>query len=74
MRGALPYSILLTWLEWCRPMGLRGIRHKVRGSLVMTGLEGLLLGLVALIVLDLLSLRYGRDSRTSSDTRRDWNA
>ena len=40
----------------------------------MTGLEGLLLGLFALIVLDLLSLRYGRDSRTSSDTRRDWNA
>jgi hypothetical protein len=40
----------------------------------MSGLEGLLFGLLALIVLDVLAMRYGRDSRTSSDSRRDWNA
>jgi hypothetical protein len=40
----------------------------------MSGLEGLLLGLLALIVLDVMALRCGRDSRTSSDARRDWHA
>jgi hypothetical protein len=33
----------------------------------------LIIGLVALVVLDLVSLRFGRDSRSSSDPRRDWN-
>jgi hypothetical protein len=40
----------------------------------MSGLEGLILGLVALIVLDVMALRHGRDSRSSSDARRDWNS
>ncbi len=39
----------------------------------MDGLDALILGLVALIVLDILALRFGRDSRTPSDARRDWN-
>ena len=40
----------------------------------MSGLEGLLFGLLALVVLDVLALRYGRDSRTSSNARRDWSS
>ncbi len=40
----------------------------------MSGLEGLILGLLALVVLDVMALRCGRDSRTSSNTRRDWNS
>jgi hypothetical protein len=39
----------------------------------MSGLEGLIFALVAVVVLDVLSLRFGRDSRSSSDPRRDWN-
>jgi hypothetical protein len=38
----------------------------------MSGLEALILGMVALIVLDVLSLRFGHDSRTPFNARRDW--
>ena len=55
-------------------MILGGMRDKVKRSLVMSGLEGLLFGLLALIVLDVLALKCGRDSRTPSDARRDWKA
>jgi hypothetical protein len=50
-----------------------GMWDKRRRSLAMSGLEGLMLGLIALIVLDVMALRCGRDSRTSSDGRRNWN-
>jgi hypothetical protein len=39
----------------------------------MSGLEALILGLIALVVLDVMSIRSGRDTRSSSDPRRDWN-
>jgi hypothetical protein len=32
----------------------------------------LIVSIVALVVLDLLALRYGADSRRLSGTRRDW--
>ncbi|MEA2515251.1 MAG: hypothetical protein QOF33_4269 [Thermomicrobiales bacterium] len=38
----------------------------------MNGLDALIFGLVALIVLDVLALKFGRDSRTPSDARCDW--
>jgi hypothetical protein len=38
----------------------------------MSGLDALIFGLVALVVLDVLSMRFGRDSRSSSDPRHDW--
>jgi hypothetical protein len=51
-----------------------GMWDKRSWSLAMSGLEGLMLGLIALIVLDVMALRCGRDSRKSSDVRRDWNS
>lgn len=50
-----------------------GLRCRLHGRLAMSGLEGLIFALVAVVVLDVLSLRFGRDSRSSSDPRRDWN-
>jgi hypothetical protein len=55
-----------------RPVGNVDMPHKVKRSSAMNGLDALIFGLVALIVLDVLALKFGRDSRTPSDARCDW--
>jgi hypothetical protein len=73
MRGDDLAGIMGAWSGWYRPAIGVGLRSGLRRGLAMSGLDALIFGFVALVILDVVSLRFGRDSRSSTDPRHDWN-